>query len=64
MTTKSAEEWAVETTAKIREAFDLFDKDKSESVIVEEVGTIMRALGCFPSVRISMLICILLTYYC
>ncbi len=50
MTTKSFEEWTAETQIKIREAFDLFDKDKSESVIVEEVGTIMRVLGCFPTV--------------
>jgi calmodulin len=32
-----------------REVFDLFDREKSDSVMNEEVGTIMRALGAFPS---------------
>ncbi len=38
-------------TVRIRETFDLFDKEKSDTVVVEEVGTIMRALGAYPSER-------------
>ncbi len=36
---------------KIREIFDLFDKEKSDTVVAEEVGAIMRALGVYPSER-------------
>mmetsp|Transcript_21659 Transcript_21659/g.31522 ORF Transcript_21659/g.31522 Transcript_21659/m.31522 type:complete len:163 (+) Transcript_21659:162-650(+) len=49
MTTQRTEQWTAETQRKIRETFDLFDKEKSDSVINEEVGTIMRALGAFPT---------------
>lgn len=35
--------------AKIRAAFDLFDKEKHGTVIQEEVPTIMRYLGAYPS---------------
>lgn len=45
------ERWRTETKEKIREAFDLFDKDKSDAIIQEEVGTVMRALGAFPDER-------------
>uniref|UniRef100_A0A7S1XRS0 EF-hand domain-containing protein n=1 Tax=Phaeomonas parva TaxID=124430 RepID=A0A7S1XRS0_9STRA len=41
------EEWA----GKIREAFNLFDKERKGVVIVEEVGTIMRYIGAYPSER-------------
>ncbi|KAG7382237.1 hypothetical protein PHYBOEH_010556 [Phytophthora boehmeriae] len=34
---------------RIRAAFDMFDKDKKGSVIQEEVSTIMRYLGAYPS---------------
>lgn len=50
METKS-QEWIDQTQAKIREAFDLFDKDKADAIIQEEVGTVMRALGAFPTER-------------
>jgi len=50
METKSAE-WVEQTEAKIREAFDLFDKDKADAIIQEEVGTVMRALGAYPTER-------------
>eukprot|EP01036_Dinobryon_divergens_P029990 gene29990-39169_t len=42
-------EWIEKTEAKIREAFDLFDKDKADAIIQEEVGTVMRALGAYPT---------------
>jgi len=35
--------------ARIREAFDLFDKEGKGTVIQEEVSTIMRYLGSYPS---------------
>ena len=50
METKS-QEWIEQTEAKIREAFDLFDKDKADAIIQEEVGTVMRALGAYPTER-------------
>eukprot|EP01041_Mallomonas_annulata_P008916 gene8916-18449_t len=50
METKS-QEWIEATEARIREAFDLFDKDKSDVVVQEEIGTIMRALGVYPTER-------------
>jgi Ca2+-binding EF-hand superfamily protein len=50
MDTKS-QEWIEQTEAKIREAFDLFDKDKNDAIIQEEVGTVMRALGAYPTER-------------
>lgn len=50
MDTKS-QEWIEQTEAKIREAFDLFDKDKADAIIQEEVGTVMRALGAYPTER-------------
>jgi len=34
---------------KIRAAFDLFDREKRRVVIKEEVGTIMRYLGAYPT---------------
>ena len=40
--------WVEETQNKIREIFDLFDKDKSDAIIQEEVGSVMRALGVYP----------------
>ena len=50
-----SQEWFDNTEAKIREVFDLFDKDKTESIVQEEVGTIMRALGAYPSERALVL---------
>ena len=50
METKS-QEWIEQTEAKIREACDLFDKDKADAIIQEEVGTVMRALGAYPTER-------------
>jgi calmodulin len=54
METKS-QEWIEQTEAKIREAFDLFDKDKADAIIQEEVGTVMRALGAYPTERALVL---------
>ncbi|KAF1791832.1 EF-hand domain pair [Phytophthora cactorum] len=34
---------------RIRAAFDMFDKDKKGCVIQEEVSTIMRYLGAYPT---------------
>ncbi|KAH8065148.1 Ca2-binding protein [Aureococcus anophagefferens] len=45
------ENWYVETKKKIREAFQLFDKDRKGCVIQEEVSTIMRYLGAYPTER-------------
>lgn len=45
------ETWYVETKRKIREAFQLFDKDRKGCVIQEEVSTIMRYLGAYPTER-------------
>lgn len=50
METKT-QEWIEQTEAKIREAFDLFDKDRADAIIQEEVGTVMRALGVYPTER-------------
>lgn len=41
--------------ARIREVFDLFDKDKSDAIVQEEIGTVMRALGVFPDERVLVL---------
>ena len=54
MDTKSLE-WQKTTESKIREAFDLFDKDKTDAVVQEEVGTIMRYLGAYPTERALVL---------
>jgi calmodulin len=45
------ENWFTETKKKIREAFQLFDKDRKGCVIQEEVSTIMRYLGAYPTER-------------
>lgn len=50
MNTQS-QEWVEKTQSQIREAFDLFDNDKADAIIQEEVGTVMRALGAFPTER-------------
>lgn len=34
---------------QIRDAFDLFDTDKANALIQEDVGNAMRSLGAFPS---------------
>ena len=54
METKSPE-WIAETEVKIREAFDLFDKDKSDAIVQEEVGTVMRYLGVYPTEKALVL---------
>lgn len=48
MDTKS-QEWVEINQIRIREVFELFDRDKSDSILQEEIGTVMRALGAFPS---------------
>jgi|Transcript_32273 calmodulin len=48
METKS-QEWIESNQTKIREVFELFDRDKSDAILQEEIGTVMRALGAFPS---------------
>jgi calmodulin len=54
METKT-QDWIESTEARIREAFDLFDKDKADAIIQEEVGTVMRALGAYPTERALVL---------
>ena len=51
METKT-QEWIEQTEAKIREAFDLFDKDRADAIIQEEVGTVMRSLGAYPNEKV------------
>lgn len=54
METKT-QEWIEQTESRIREAFDLFDKEKADAIIQEEVGTVMRALGAYPTERTLIL---------
>eukprot|EP01035_Chromulina_nebulosa_P022462 gene22462-29085_t len=56
-----SQEWIDQTESKIREMFDLFDKDKTDSIVQEEIGTVMRALGVFPSERALKMLTILAT---
>ena len=42
------QDWIDATKASIKEVFELFDKDKSEFIIQEEIGAVMRALGVYP----------------
>ena len=42
-------DWIEAKKVRIRDAFDLFDKSKSGSILEEDVGTVMRALGVYPS---------------
>ncbi|CAM9428554.1 unnamed protein product [Discosporangium mesarthrocarpum] len=51
MTTAQDEHWVETQKARIREAFALFDKEKKGCVIQEEVPTIMRFLGAYPTER-------------
>lgn len=44
-------DWIEANKIRIRDAFDLFDKTKSDSIQEEDIGTVMRALGAFPSER-------------
>jgi Ca2+-binding EF-hand superfamily protein len=34
---EKTEEWTEKTQARIREAFELFDKDKADAIMIEEV---------------------------
>eukprot|EP00903_Cladosiphon_okamuranus_P007211 g6999.t1 len=43
------EHWMEAQRKRIKEAFALFDKDKKGTVGYEEVSTIMRYLGAYPS---------------
>ena len=38
---------------KIKGVFRLFDKDEDGDIPAQELGTALRALGAYPSVRIS-----------
>ena len=38
-----------EQTEEVREVFTLFDKDGDNTISVEHVGTVMRALGQYPT---------------
>jgi len=44
-------EWLEAAEGRIREAWDIIDKDKTDKVVQEEIGTIMRHLGVFPDER-------------
>lgn len=41
--------WIEEQESLIRDAFDLFDTDKANALMPEDVGNVMRALGAYPS---------------
>ena len=38
-----------------REAFDLFDKDKSGTITVQELSTVMKSLGMSPNWQVTLL---------
>jgi Ca2+-binding EF-hand superfamily protein len=42
-------DWIGAKKVRIRDAFELFDKSKSGSILEEDVGTVIRALGVYPS---------------
>eukprot|EP00249_Psilotum_nudum_P012010 c23528_g1_i1 orf=199-648(+) len=44
-----AENLNEEQMAELREAFNLFDKDRNGSITMEELGTVMRSLGQNPT---------------
>ncbi|KAL5021564.1 hypothetical protein ScPMuIL_000719 [Solemya velum] len=43
------QKYSEEQIKELREAFRLFDKDGDDSITAEELGTVMRSLGQFPS---------------
>ncbi|CAM9989840.1 unnamed protein product [Pylaiella littoralis] len=43
------EHWMEAQKKRIKEAFALFDKDKKGTVVADEVSTIMRYLGAYPT---------------
>ena len=45
---KQADATTTKTKKMIREAFDLFDKDRKGSVVQEEIPTMIRFLGAYP----------------
>ena len=52
---QKSQDWISDNEARIREAFDLFDKDKTEAIVQEEVGTVLRFLGIYPTERALVL---------
>lgn len=50
-----SDEWRVHTQQRIRDAFALFDKEKNQSVVLEEVPTMIRFLGVFPTEKALVL---------
>lgn len=44
-------EWVDAKKVQIKEVFELFDRDKTDAIMQEEIGTVMRALGAYPSER-------------
>jgi len=47
------EDWVAHTQKKIQAAFLLFDKEKKGVIVQEEVPTIMRYLGAYPTEQVS-----------
>ena len=45
------QEWIDAQKLRIKEVFELFDRDKTDAIMQEEIGTVMRALGAYPSER-------------
>ncbi|CAM9117519.1 unnamed protein product [Ascophyllum nodosum] len=43
------EHWIEAQKTRIKEAFTLFDKDKKGTIVQEEVSTVMRYLGVYPT---------------
>ena len=50
-----SDEWRLHTQQCIRDAFALFDKEKNQSVVLEEVPTMIRFLGVFPTEKALVL---------
>lgn len=42
-------DWIEAKKVRIRDTFELFDRSKSGSILEVDVGTVMRALGVYPS---------------
>lgn len=55
MTEGKSIEWRMSQEMRIRDGFDLFDKDKSDAIIQEEVGSVLRFLGIYPTERALVL---------
>jgi len=51
MLSKKTPEWINSKKSAIREGFELFDREGTGSVVQEEVSSLFRYLGIYPSER-------------